>query len=100
MKSLPSILLVAFLTGCPSAEEQGSTADSAAADSGADGEGDSGETLQAEDCLASWGSNCGCTPLCLTQEYIDAITDSCDVDCGATTWSCGVDGDACVVAPE
>lgn len=60
------------------------------------------EALQPEDCLRSYGDNCGCDAQCLTAEDIAAIdpAESCEDTCSASglDWQCGVRDGECFVS--
>lgn len=48
------------------------------------------EALQDEDCLRTYGDNCGCDAQCLTAEQVAEIQsgDVCDPECGSPDWGC------------
>lgn len=68
---------------------------------GPDSSADS-DALQPEDCLQSYGDNCGCDAQCLTAADIAAIdpAESCEDTCSASgsDWQCGVRDGECFVS--
>lgn len=63
---------------------------------------DDSTSLQPEDCLQSYGDNCGCDAQCLTAADIAAIdpAESCEDTCSASglDWQCGVRDGECFVS--
>ncbi|MFZ5475489.1 MAG: hypothetical protein ACOZNI_01835 [Myxococcota bacterium] len=56
-----------------------------------------------EDCVPTYGDNCGCEEQCMTEAQLEAIRLQCDLACdkndtGGPDWTCAVDNGRCVVA--